>query len=77
MAAKHDVQDLGTVSLKLPDGQELELPLLKVSCHYRIEICLEFSERIFLAEMSQAVMSFVRTLPATGSWMSENYSQRR
>ncbi|DBA92912.1 hypothetical protein WJX79_000420 [Trebouxia sp. C0005] len=29
MAAKHDVQDLGTVSLKLPDGQELELPLLK------------------------------------------------
>ena len=38
MAAKHDVQDLGMVSLKLPDGQELELPLLKVSCVYLIHI---------------------------------------
>ncbi len=42
MATKHDVQDLGMVSLKLPDGQELELPLLKVSCLYRIEIGLGF-----------------------------------
>lgn len=30
MAAKHDVQDLGMATVKLPDGQELELPLLKV-----------------------------------------------
>ena len=30
MAAKHGVQDLGMATVKLPDGQELELPLLKV-----------------------------------------------
>ncbi len=38
MATKHDVEDLGMVSLKLPDGQELELPLLKVSCLGRSHI---------------------------------------
>ena len=42
MATKHDVQHLGMVSLKLPDGQELELPLLKVSCVYRIHMFLGF-----------------------------------
>ena len=30
MATQHGVEDLGMVALKLPDGQELELPLLKV-----------------------------------------------
>ena len=33
MAAETKVQDLGTAALKLPDGQELELPLLKVRYH--------------------------------------------
>ena len=30
MAAEHGVQELGMASVRLPDGQELELPLLKV-----------------------------------------------
>ena len=30
MAARHDVKDLGMAAVKLPDGQQLELPLLQV-----------------------------------------------
>lgn len=30
MAARHDVKDLGMAAVKLPDGQEIELPLLQV-----------------------------------------------
>ena len=30
MAAHHDVKNLGGATVKLPDGQELELPLLQV-----------------------------------------------
>ena len=37
MTARHDVKDLGMAAVKLPDGQELELPLLQVIFSIRNE----------------------------------------
>lgn len=38
MAAQHDVKDLGMAAVKLPDGQELELPLLQVTANANLPL---------------------------------------
>lgn len=34
MSVMKKAEDLGKVHVKLPDGQELELPMLRVSCQF-------------------------------------------
>lgn len=72
MPARHDVKDLGVAAVKLPDGQELELPLLQVNLqHIYVQLSLCRSVYRKLREC------FVhRTQRETDSWTFESCNQR-
>ena len=72
MSAEHDVKDLGMAAVKLPDGQELKLPLLQVIAKLFTSVLCVRTVAPFIRDNN-----LCRTQRGTGFWMFESCNQRK
>lgn len=70
MAARHDVKDLGMAAVKLPDGQQLELPLLQV-----ISSVCNLVVALHTVSLFDDLITY-RMQREIGSWTFESFNQR-